>query len=528
MGANAKQQDSNILSAEAYTGQCPVLCEQCYVNFGYTGRTSCTAIVSGDSPEAVEARRRAKKMGWDGRSEVIWHKVDSEWYYNGPRLVRLKTGYIVPSVLRISTLGDSSIARKKWCEEILELWGPHCFFNSTIRILKTRSRNLREVFHKVVVTANGGFQHPYLLPPPPKGKEKWPKTIKTASVYASAAMGSMNPRTNHQAFAPFNEPKTLSNIGLAEEEDKVKFYRLRVLPGVEPRFETDAPIVYTILRFKGIQDFCEFARRYELELRYEGSDAYAREVARYFGFKTLSVKCKEGEPNRVFISGDVDWNVSPNRGEWVEFNNIKSWWRMADPSMVDHLPFVCDTRYLGCKACGLCATLDGTEPGGINPIMAEYGFEPIPFSRTYLEKKKVSRNPDDDEVDVGSLSEDFFGDILKGVFVKENPGERIVTIEQDKGWIIDALKELNGYIYKLDYYVDGWDTHEDASALLAYCFWALLRKARRANMGAWGAWQWCRNFCVNATGSDLFEANPDLMLVWNGQGPMIEEFGPLG
>jgi len=189
MGANAKQEDSNLLSAEAYMGQCPVLCEQCYVNFGQTGRSSCTAIVKGKSREAKEARRRARAMGWDGKAQVIWRDPDWEWYNQGPRLIRLDTGYIIPSILRVSTLGDSSIARKKWCEEILDLWGDHCFFNSTIRILKTRNRNLREVFHKVVVTANGGYQRPYLLPPAPKGKKEWPKTIASALVYASAARG---------------------------------------------------------------------------------------------------------------------------------------------------------------------------------------------------------------------------------------------------------------------------------------------------------------------------------------------------
>lgn len=185
MGANAKQEDSNLLSAEAYTGQCPVKCEQCYVNFGETGMATCTAIVEGNSPEAQEARRRAKKRGWDGKASVIWKKPDREWFNQGPRLIRLKTGYIIPSILRISTMGDSSIAKKKWCQDILELWGDHCFFNSTIRILRTRQRNIREVFHKVVVTVNGGYQRPYLLPRPPKGQKEWPKTIETASIFAN-------------------------------------------------------------------------------------------------------------------------------------------------------------------------------------------------------------------------------------------------------------------------------------------------------------------------------------------------------
>jgi len=198
----------------------------------------------------------------------------------------------------------------------------------------------------------------------------------------------MDPPGARQAFASFDAPKTLTDIGLQDQEHKVKFYRLRALPGVEPRIETDAPVVRTMLRFTGISDFCEFARRYGLELRYEGNSAHVREVAKYFGFQAQYVRRKEGEPNRIFLRGDVDWNVSPHRGEWAEFNNIKTWWRMADSSMIDHLPFVCDSRYLGCKACGLCATLDGTEPGGASPIMAEYGFEPVPFSRTFVERKK--------------------------------------------------------------------------------------------------------------------------------------------
>jgi len=87
---------------------------------------------------------------------------------------------------------------------------------------------------------------------------------------------------------------------------------------------------------------------------------------------------------------------------------------------------------------------------------------------------------------------------------------------------------LSGYAFKLDYYVEGWNTHEDASALLGYCCWALLRKAKRQGMGGHAAWKWCRDFCVDETGVDLFESSPNLMLAWNNEGPLIEEFGRVG
>jgi hypothetical protein len=527
MRANAKQENSNLLSAEAYTGQCPVQCEQCFVNFGRSGRQSCNVIAKGKGPGAKEARKRARAYGWDGKSCLIWKEPDWEWFNHGPRMIRLPTGYVIPSILRISTLSDSSLSKKKWCQDILDLWGDHCFFNTTIRMVKASSRNLREVFHKVVVTVNGGYQQPYMVPPPPKGYTTWPKTIESAEVFARLAKGSMDAQLPKYRFATFDSPKTLSDIGLEDQESKVKFYRLRDLPTIQPSLETDLPVVHTMMRFNGVQNICEFARRYGLDLRYEGDSVYQRTVVQLFGFEGEYVK---GSKNRVFLSTDADWNVSPFRGEETVLESFGgSWWRMRSAEDVNHLPWVCDARKLNCKGCGLCATLDATEPDGESPIMAEHDLHPIPYSRTYVEvpKKRAQRNPVFEGDEVGSLSESFFADILSEVFVRENPSAQTVTIVQDPSWVADALRELAGYFLKLEYYVEGWNTHEDAGDLLAYCFWALLYRAKREGMSKEVAWDWCRQFCLDATGYDLFEISPDLMLAWDNDGWMVQTFGPL-
>lgn len=528
MGANAKQEDSNLLSAEAYTGQCPVQCEMCYVNFGKSGRATPNIIAKGKSPEARIARKRAMKKGWDGKADVIWRDPDPDWDVRGPSMLRLKTGYIIPAILRVSTLTDSSIPKVEWCQRIVDLWGDHCFFNSTIRILKTRNRNIREAFHKVVVTANGGFQRPHTTPPLPKWvkgvgpkKDQWPRTIEFAHVYAKAAMGTMTPPNSKKAFASFNSPKTLSQISLRDQESKVKFYRLRILPTVEPRLETDAPVVNTMIRFPSVSDACEFAIKYKLNFKYEGSDAHHRAIVNYFGLDEQRVV---GRPNRILIGTNAKWNNSQYTGEMSEFLSIGSYWRMSGPHQVEHLPFVCDARKLGCKACGLCATLDGTEPGNVSPIMEPYGLVPIPYSRTYVEKAKFLKNPIGDDVG-GSISEDFFGDILEEVFIRKNPGAGVRTLEKDQGWIADALRGLAAYVVKIEYFVEGWNTHEDTLNLTGYCFWALLRKARRAGLGPLESWEWCRSFCIEAAGVDLFEPWPEFMLAWDEQGWLFETFG---
>jgi hypothetical protein len=56
----------------------------------------------------------------------------------------------------------------------------------------------------------------------------------------------------------------------------------------------------------------------------------------------------------------------------------------------------------------------------------------------------------------------------------------------------------------------------------------MLRKARRGGMGPEEAWQAARGFAEMATdGAELFASNADLMLMWNNEGPYIEQFGTL-
>jgi hypothetical protein len=416
-------------------------------------------------------------------------------------------------------MSDSCVSPLGWCQDIQDFWGESCFFNATIRSVRARPQNLVEVFRKVVVTMNGGFQRVYEYPDaaPRRNIAQAQRTIETVR-------GSMTPKVPGHDVSNFLEPKGLAQIGLADEEHKVKFYRLRALPTIEPPLPpVSAPIVHTILRFKGIADVCEFARKYGLELRYEGDDPYQRAVVRGFGFDEQRVT---GAPNRLFLRGADVPNDSPHKDEWSELVSYDAFWRVASKEQLSHLPFVCDRTGEDCKACGLCATLDGTEPGDKSPIMAAHGYLPMPYAEHFVDIPKSRSNPGVR----GALPGTFFREILMEACIRGNPGsERCDYAEQDDDWIADVLAELAAYVTDADYYNHTWDAHEGASSLLEYCFWALAKKARRQAMDFERAWRAIRLFSVEATGGfDLFGPNPDLMLAWDGYGSVVNQFGELG
>lgn len=530
MSENRKQEGSNIISAEAYTGRCPVMCEQCYVNFGKPGQATVYGLIHGTGDIEASTREYAERHGWKGGPYRIWLRPAAEWYDQGPRMVRLDTGYLLPLFLRISTTSDSSMSPAPWCRDIKDMWGPNCFFNSTIRAIRQRPGNLRDdVFHKLVVTTNGGFQKPF------SHKRPMPSySPGNADYFCRTVYGSMDPPSAAAGFANFLDPYTLSDAGFSEYEDKIKFYRLRTLPTVVPRIETDKPVVHTMMRFRALWHACEFARAYGMEMEVESSDAMRVAVAEWFEFP---VKKLRSGGTRFRMRLRSEHNDYDNQDEWSYFETEKGWYR-AKTGQFDHLKYVCDRTHKDCKGCGLCATLDAQYQDDVNPIMEAYGFRPKPYEGGYVEEpaegasRRRYRNPENglrtvgDEA--GSVNDGFFASLLEDIYLCANPGRDCVVVEQSEEWLERVLWQCGAYCRANGYYVESWNTHEDVGMLIAYCLWCMLRKARRGGMGPEEAWQAARGFAEMATeGAELFAANADLMLMWNNEGPYIEQFGTL-
>jgi hypothetical protein len=487
-------------------------------------------VVHSTSDEAANQRAYAESQGWKGSKYQIWLRPTRDLYDMGPRLVRIDTGFVLPTILRISSTSDSSYSKLQWCKDVVEMWGDSCFFNSTIRAVKQRPKNLLEVFHKVVITTNGGRQQLWDYPQPQPGYTK-----ANAEFYADMARGTMAPEAPRYMFGNFLEPATLTTIGKADQEHKVKFYRLRCLPTVIPRLETNRPVVHTVMRFNGVWNACEFARRYGMEMRFESSDGFRLAVVDNFGFEAKRVS--GSSRHRVFMRlADRSKNACDCRDEWSELETVDSWMRVTDKRQMDHLPFVCDRSSGDCKACGLCATLDGTEPNDTNPVMLERGFAPVPFTSGYIEDPKggPKRNPEDDiwpassYDDLGALNGDFFADILEEAYFCPNPDANCVLAEQGEDWLARALAALSEYALSTAYFVESWNAHEHASTLLAYCFWALARKARRMGLSPYESWVAIEKFVLEATeGNTLLDGSSDLMLVFDGTGPVVDQFGTI-
>jgi hypothetical protein len=525
MPANRKQRGSNILNVEAYTGKCPVQCDVCYVNFGRIGRS-----VTEDTISSIQ-KSYARSQGWKGGKFQIWLRPAKELYDEGSRLLRLPTGWVVPAILRVSTVSDSSYSKKEWCRDILQMWGTDCFFNSSIRAVRDRPENLVDVFHKVVITTNGGFQRVWEFPKPRPSY-----AVYNADLFVKLVRGSMKAPSSKLGFASFLEPKTLSDIGLEEHESKVKFYRLRCLPTIVPRIETDRPVVHTVVRFVGVWNACEFARRYGIDLRVESADAFHVAVTEKFGFKAQ--KLPEKSRMRIFMRLDDEGkNTSSRRNEESILSTQFSWLRPTSKKQLSVLPYVCDRSGKDCKGCGLCATLDGTERDNINPVMKKYGLVPVPFISGYVESPpgRAKRNPEGNDMwparnedDLGALGGDFFKDILEEAIFCANEDGDCTFVEKGEEWITRALVALAEYASKDFYFVESWNAHENAETLLAYCFWALARKTRRMGLDPDESWQAIEKFVLDSTdGKSLLEGNDDLMLVFDNAGPVVEEFGPI-
>jgi len=305
---NQKQDGSNCINVEYTTGRCQTGCEQCFVNFGQQGQATCKSIVNpehaglmkwllaqktefgrykppptfkkGRLPRGHEWLTRKLTTGGVGMTNIPTMGAWSPWVVDKGR-ARNKKSQVVkglerlgkfPFFLRVSSMSDSSWAPFEWLEAVQAAWGDQCFFNSAIRSIKRATKlygvGVMDRYHKLVVTANPGSQSlrkiraqtSRLIDSDARKKEsnKWARDHK-AELSPAGSMGKPGERPRD-----FFHPQSLSDIGLGSYEDIIKFYRLRALPTVAPRFETDAPVVVTQMRFKGLDHAIEFCRRYGL------------------------------------------------------------------------------------------------------------------------------------------------------------------------------------------------------------------------------------------------------------------------
>lgn len=563
--ANQKQDGSNITSAEYSTGRCKTRCEQCFVNFGQQGMATCKGIVRPDRRAGFEFMVR------EGKRTKLWTppppqtaeerqkhgerlgaiRPDAKGFFNIPtqgawekwiveerkQTVKIKTGprkgKSYPLFLRASSMSDSSWAPGDWINAVRDAWGGYCFFNSAVRAVKMRPANL-DLYHKLVVTMN-------------PGEQKVPKMDPRVGLKASQrddplpqVVGSMGAAA--EKARDFLHPETLEMAGFRGYEDIIKFYRLRALPTVRGPVETDRPVVVTQMRFKSMAHGLEFCRRYGLEReilvprkQWSATGMPPKKVMESSDRFDVPMFSYEGNAVRLRIwsrKGDKR-NFSPYAGEASEYVSEYMWHdsflRVMNVEAYDADPWVCDRAHQGCKACGLCASLDGTEPGDANPLNM-YPPVPGPEGATYLEHNPAGA---DDEGD-------FFQDRLvegmerAGLTANagrrlRNPGPPAPSLE----WIGDSLAAVADYLDKdtstdADF-CEGWNTHEHASALTAMSIWSLMVHAKHHGLSRDEAFDWIDAFVAESTdGADPCSGVGDLVEMWDDDSLWTEQFGPTG
>jgi hypothetical protein len=467
-GSNQKQAGSNLINAEFHNGRCQTFCEQCFVNFGDRGNCKVRGFMA-DTPQNEQMFRDIEKAQTDERAEARQvGGIPSVIYTPPPRtpsgtpkpsdpnlelLARTitKTGkgllnipmkkaweplYVtargaekkrqmtiegfgeVPTILRVSSMSDSSWASSMWIDAIRDTWGDQCFFNSCIKAIKDRPKML-DHFHKLVVTLNPGKQ---TMPPiePCHVRPAWdsPQRLSQRIVRCMGRAGRVgsatarrkqcaaevlaafakeqqkrtagfttlqaNPKVDHfplgsmgpvrDKSADFLHPLTLSQVtGNAGDERLIKFYRVRALATVHPYIndiqdQTGNPLVVTQMRFVNVGHLLEFARRYQLTVHIDvkpgakGEKALLPYIAPFQQLKgtlfTLNNKAKE---NKAYVrSAEDDYrNGSPYRGQDSVFTFRSNYLRNSVKLGFDHCDYVCDRAWGSCKHCGLCASLDG-------------------------------------------------------------------------------------------------------------------------------------------------------------------------
>ena len=502
--ANAKQDGSNLKNTEFYTGRCPSQCEQCFVNFGQQGSTVIKNI---QHPSQVKWRAYARECGWKGGNWAIPKSPESIATHQ-QKVITVGEQQL-PVFLRVSSMSDSSLSPAWWINDVRDAWGDHCFFNSAIKSINAHPENMA-LYHKLVVTMN-------------PGKQAIPKAFGTGQCTPKSFLGSMGKR----GPMDFMSPTTLSNLGLGDFEGAIKFYRLRAISTIWPYLtvgsekvpahvmSADIPIVVTQMRFKSLANICEFARKYGLHIEVGCQKGSANQkVLKAFKLESAWYLSPYLIVRLWTDKKSVD-NASPYAGEAAVFHYSGSFLRpteFQDDSWPE-FPFVCDRAYGGCGACGLCATLDGTQEGWDNALNP---YRPVPYARGY----------------VGSQIEaetDYFARIMQNVVgFEQNP--RAELPEKSLSWIEDSLKKVVGYLLQGsddgEYHCEGWNTHEDVATLTAYCMWCLIRKAKQGGMSQAAGIESIMDFVMQVTdGYDVLGGMDEIWEMWTDSSSWNDQFG---
>lgn len=452
--ANRKLDGSNILSWEYSTGVCPTQCEECFCNLGMHGQSVPTAFISPSNKkwqEYAKKERRRRRLS----SPATKITPSMKGLQNIPRSAALKesqykrrqkkispAGYDVECVpfLRIASMSDCSYYPPEVIEHLRNTWGDYCFFNTAIRSFLKRPENVVEGVHKIVVTTNPGRQK--IIAPGVKNRQQ---VILDSLAGSGGKYG-------------FLTPKTFTDVGYPQLEEKVKFYRLRAIPTIIPRIETDQPVVITQLRFRTLFDAAAWAQRYRIDCRIEGT--LTQKNAALLEQTGAKVKIRNGHSTRLYLRTKDRRNASDFSGEWSIYGFEDAWWRpdlnvqawdWNDSSGLTD--FVCDRIHKACEACGLCANLDGTVRGWHNRLNLVDG-ETVPLVRGeayYLYHFAPRENPE--------MANEYYEDQLEQVW----DGESIIPIGKLEAE--DLLASIADYLDPEVYTCDGWNTHEKVTTL---------------------------------------------------------------
>ena len=603
--ANSKQFGSNGLNAEYSKGYCRTRCENCYVNFGDRGPQSRQVFASAKQTDfSIKVGRRDKTYtpprkltkeelaaigpgerpltrviagGDQGDENALDTLMNPKGMYDipyvggqDPNLIDkykahcAKHGVIegredeglYPFFMRVSTVSDSCRAALSWLKKLRMTWGDYCFFNSSIRSMAWAARErpeVLEVFHKLVVTTNPGFQNIRPVRPATSyvsdAEERKRLRAEWAVKLVEGDVPWMSMGPAKDKAMDFYNPKTLTEIGLGHMEKTIKFYRLRAVPSIMPRLETDRPVVITQLRFKGIQGGIEFARRYGVEAKVLcGTGFYhvdgvtpsagAEREFRHWWDRAKFVPDMSIKGRRLLLrsrpSGD-DRNTSKHAGKWSLYAPIRNWYRPVSTAYLDNEDWVCDRSTGSCANCGLCCSLDGTQRDNINRLNVNPDGEvlapiPGPEGAFYL--------------GAGLQGTDYFDAVLRahGVGLAEilagdpfdvdfsegfrlNP-EGVEPMHPDNA--MEALNEVSLYLKAddIDPFAEGWNTHEDVSATAALSCWSLVAWAYSKGMTkAEARKKFYMTLDAVDEGTGLYDAVPSFEDLWTGYADCCGEFG---
>jgi hypothetical protein len=576
----------------------------------------------------------------DDRGLYSIPKVPEAPWFRKIEYVEVFNGQTLPAVLRVNSMSDSSVAPPEWIRQVGDIWGEDCFFNTQVHAIKRYPRALEAgLFDRMVVTANPGLQSvhgglnrywtifpnraavvedPGVLDVARKvyGSELYLASDKAVADYIKTkltldeinglitlrlAAGTM--KGGHDRPWHFFKPIRVREIRSgydALEQGHIKFYRVRALPTIQPdvsKFD-DVPVVYTVLRFKTVQQACEWATKYGMDIECVVSSQKDAVVCQYYNVPYSMANADE--ETLIAIKSDDPLNASPRRGEWTELYFSGNFFRTSKKSM-DDLQFVCDRAGVGCKGCGLCACLDGTREGWQNPKLAEFGLTPKTYAKqsgyvcdskkmpiathgiegrgyrgkaydVTMTKKQVRWAPEEysyykqtladygvgfrteqaklqwekakaaaarrrqaagepaeeKNPSTGTATPDLFQMAQTAVAEDMSTGRRR-NPDDSLALALQAVVDYGtqGVDGPDDFWVQGWDTHEQASTTIAQVFWSLMCIAHDNGMTKEEAIDFACKFSEDAVGMNLFEFDMmDLSGMYDGTSYWTAQFGP--